>query len=83
MAFNNPALNVDEMYNSNDKNPLVPDVHQRLYQKLFQPALAEFVGVTLFVFVGCMAVQTGELSAVGLTHGLTIALLIMGLGNIR
>ena len=48
-----------------------------------RPVIAEFVGVTMFVFVGTMVVQTGNIVAIGLAHGFFIALLIMGLGCIR
>lgn len=52
------------------------------FEKVFRPVLAEFVGVTVFVFVGTMVVQTNDIVSIGLAHGLMIALLIMGLGNI-
>jgi hypothetical protein len=35
------------------------------------------------VFVGCLAVQTGDVGSIALCHGLAIALLIIGLGKIR
>ncbi|XP_060071546.1 aquaporin-8-like [Ylistrum balloti] len=50
-----------------------------------RPVLAEFIGTTLFVFIGVLSAQPGpgaSLTSVGLAHGLTIALLIMGLGKI-
>ncbi|XP_052785985.1 aquaporin-8-like [Mya arenaria] len=53
-----------------------------LYDRAIRPALAEFVGVTLFVFVGCCALVSGDIVGAALGHGLTIALLIMGLGDI-
>lgn len=49
----------------------------------FRPLLSEFIGVTVFVFVGTLVVQTGDIVAIGLAHGFMIALLIMGLGKIR
>ncbi|XP_076073499.1 aquaporin-8-like isoform X2 [Mytilus galloprovincialis] len=52
------------------------------WEDKFRPIVAEFVGVTVFVFVGTMAVQTNDITSIGLAHGLMIALLIMGLGNI-
>ncbi|KAL3875609.1 hypothetical protein ACJMK2_033543 [Sinanodonta woodiana] len=52
------------------------------YETTILPIIAEFVGVCLFVFIGCMASQDNLLTAVALAHGLTIALLIIGLGSI-
>ncbi|XP_033752227.1 aquaporin-8-like isoform X2 [Pecten maximus] len=54
------------------------------FRTYVRPVLAEFIGTTLFVFIGVMsATQPGaSLATVGLAHGLTIALLIMGLGKI-
>ena len=54
-----------------------------LYDRAIRPILAEMVGVTLFVFVGCCSLVTNDIVAAALGHGLTIALLIMGLGEIR
>ena len=70
------------------------DDHERLIEKMeerpqgpfdsvFRPIMAEFVGVCLFVFVGCMALHSGNVVGAALGHGLTIALLIIGLGEIR
>lgn len=53
------------------------------YRLYVRPVLAEFVGTMLFVFIGVLSVQNASsLAAIGLAHGLTIALLIMGLGKI-
>ncbi|OWF40857.1 Aquaporin-8 [Mizuhopecten yessoensis] len=52
------------------------------FRTYVRPVLAEFVGTTLFVFIGVLSVQSGNLASIGLAHGLTIALLIMGLGKI-
>ncbi|KAL3875607.1 hypothetical protein ACJMK2_033542 [Sinanodonta woodiana] len=52
------------------------------FKTIVQPILAEFVGACVFVFIGCMASQNNLLTAVALAHGLTIALLIIGLGGI-
>lgn len=53
-----------------------------VFDRVVRPVLAEFVGVTLFVFVGCNALYSGELTSAALGHGLTIGLLVMGLGEI-
>ena len=50
---------------------------------LIRACVAELVGMTLFVFVGTMSVQTGDLTSIALCHGLTIAVLVAGLGHIR
>ena len=57
--------------------------HDDIWERTVRPVLAEFIGVTVFVFVGTMVVQNGNIVSIGLAHGLMIALLIMGLGNIR
>ncbi|KAK2820829.1 hypothetical protein Q5P01_023788 [Channa striata] len=57
----------------------------RIYEHYVQPCLAELFGTTLFVFVGCASVignvGTGVLQP-ALAHGLTLAILIMVLGQI-
>lgn len=53
-----------------------------IWETTIRPVMAEFIGVIVFVFVGTMVVQTGDIVSIGLAHGLMIALLIMGLGNI-
>lgn len=56
------------------------------YEEYIQPVYAEFLGVCLFVFVGVLSPLSegtdGNLIGVAVGHGLTIALLIMALGNI-
>lgn len=56
---------------------------ESFYHKTIRPSLAEFIGTTVFVFVGCMAVQTNDVESIALAHGLAIALLVTGLGKIR
>lgn len=58
---------------------------RNVYTDYIRPVIAEFVGVCLFVFVGVLSANgaDGNIVAVALAHGLTIALLIMGLGAIR
>lgn len=53
------------------------------FDRIWRPILAEMVGVTLFVFVGCCSTVSGNITGVALGHGFTIALLIMGFGEIR
>ena len=69
------------------------DSIQGKYEEYIRPSLAEFFGVTLFVCVGCLAVlQSGgqsptsvPFSGIGIAvgHGLTIALLIAAMGDVR
>lgn len=72
-----------------ENEPLIESrVHKRTeevdqMETLIRPVIAEFIGVTVFVFVGTLVVQTGDIVGIGLAHGFMIALLIMGLGNIR
>lgn len=58
-------------------------VRESFYHRAIRPSLAEFIGTTVFVFVGCMAVQTNDVGSIALAHGLAIALLVTGLGRIR
>lgn len=55
---------------------------ESFYHRAIRPSLAEFIGTTVFVFIGCMAVQTQNVGSIALAHGLAIALLITGLGKI-
>ncbi|KAK6171368.1 hypothetical protein SNE40_019573 [Patella caerulea] len=73
---------------SSERDPLVIQGDDRrsgnFYDEFIQPCLAELVAVTLFVFVGTMAVFTvlttpppaNPAVAVALAHGLTIAILV-------
>ncbi|CAH1794531.1 unnamed protein product [Owenia fusiformis] len=62
------------------------------FSNFFQPCMAELLGLLLFVFIGCLAVQDSPLGvgtgspaaiAVAVAHGFTIALLIAGFGHMR
>ncbi|KAL5018617.1 hypothetical protein ScPMuIL_004339 [Solemya velum] len=63
-------------------NKLDTTQNKGVFNRFILPCSAEFFGVCLFVFVGCMSVQTGQVVTIALAHGLTIALLINGLGDI-
>ncbi|XP_052264434.1 aquaporin-8-like isoform X2 [Dreissena polymorpha] len=52
------------------------------FDRVIRPMAAEFVGVALFVFVACCSLNSGDLVAAALGHGLTIALLVVGFGAI-
>ncbi|KFP31361.1 Aquaporin-8, partial [Colius striatus] len=56
------------------------------YERYVQPCVAELLGSTLFIFVGCLSVVedvegTGRLQP-ALAHGLVLGLIIAVLGNI-
>ncbi|KAH3864521.1 hypothetical protein DPMN_027540 [Dreissena polymorpha] len=59
-----------------------PPQERGTFERIFRPMAAKFVGVALFVFVGCCALNSGDLVGAALGHGLTIALLIVGFGAI-
>lgn len=55
------------------------------YDQRVQPCLAELLGTTLFVFVGCSSV-IGNVAGViqpAVAHGLALAVVILMFGNIR
>lgn len=56
---------------------------QGSFETTVKPCVAECVGVCLFVFVGCLALSSGDLAGAAIGHGFMIALLIMGLGEVR
>jgi len=57
------------------------------FEKLFQPLLAEVVGTTFFVFIGCVSVienveSAGRLQP-ALVHGLAVAVMVACMAEIR
>ncbi|XP_067672685.1 aquaporin-8-like isoform X1 [Haliotis asinina] len=78
----------DSLINRGDEAP------SQKFQKILQPCMAEFLGVCLFVFIGCMSVQDPlgvnskgnpaltSTTAVAVGHGFMIALLVVAFGNI-
>ena len=57
------------------------------YERLFQPCLAELVGTTFFVFIGCVSVienveAAGRLQP-ALVHGLAVAIMVACMAEIR
>jgi hypothetical protein len=57
------------------------------FQRYIQPCLAELLGSSLFIFVGCLSVienteGTGRLQP-ALAHGLALGIVIAVLGEIR
>ena len=56
---------------------------QGSFETVVKPCVAEGVGVCLFVFVGCLALGSGNIAGAAIGHGFMIALLIIGLGEIR
>ena len=67
-----------------DGNEALLGPRRSVFMRYVRPAFAELIGVAVFVFIGSMAAAThaADLS-VALAHGLTIAVLITGLGHIR
>ena len=45
--------------------------------------MAEFVGTTLFIFIGTMSARTDNVVAPALANGLALAALIVTFGHIR
>lgn len=66
-----------------NRNDSTTSESRGLYDRIWRPIFAEMVGVTLFVFVGCCALISTNITSAALGHGLTIAILIMGLGELR
>lgn len=58
-----------------------------VYEQYVQPCLAELLGTSLFVFVGCASVigneETGGVTQPALAHGLALGVLITVFGQIR
>lgn len=57
------------------------------FVRIFQPCVAELVGTTFFVFIGCVSVienveATGRLQP-ALVHGLAVAVLVACMAEIR
>lgn len=78
----------------NDSGNVEGRQYQSMYEEYVRPVLAEFFGTTLFVCVGCLCVlQSGNgqspatvpFSGIGIAagHGLTIALLVSAMGDVR
>ncbi|XP_013063681.2 aquaporin-8-like isoform X1 [Biomphalaria glabrata] len=55
-----------------------------ILEEYIRPCFAEFLGVTLFVFIGCTSVYNtgGNIVGIAFAHGLSIALLIIATGSI-
>ena len=81
MSYNREIEDGQPLINSTPKRQDSSEDDVR--ETAIRPVMAEFIGVIVFVFVGTMVVQTRDIVSIGLAHGLMIALLIMGLGNIR
>ena len=53
------------------------------FNEYIRPCFAEFCGTTIFVFVGTMSSQSGNVLPIALAHGLAIFLLVTVYGHIR
>lgn len=58
-----------------------------MYERLIQPCLAEVIGTTFFVFIGCVSVIENVPAAgrvqPALVHGLAVAVMVACMDNIR
>jgi hypothetical protein len=63
-------------------NPSSRRIGYQLMEEI-RPCLAEFLGVTLFVFLGTTSALSGNVVSSAMAHGLTIMLLIIAFGDIR
>ena len=64
-----------------------PPARPNLFEKVFQPSLAELLGTMFFVFTGCVSVienegATGRLQP-ALVHGLAVAAMVACMAEIR
>lgn len=77
------GMSIKEVEIEGKHKPLQP----HWYEVYVQPCIAELLGATLFIFIGCSSVienveSTGRLQP-ALAHGLALGLNIAFLGNIR
>ncbi|XP_057201103.1 aquaporin-8b isoform X2 [Triplophysa rosa] len=77
-------LELQDMEKSLMKQSAVRELN--LYERIFQPCVAELVGTTFFVFIGCVSVIE-DVEAAGrlqpaLVHGLALAVLIACMAEI-
>lgn len=83
MAENEPLINRRIQRGYEDKSDIGIESAGGFFEQSIRPCLGEFFGVTLFVFIGTMAVSgAGGLVGVAIAHGLMIALLVAALGNV-
>lgn len=71
---------MDEPKKEATKNP-------NKYERVVQPCIAELIGTTFFVFIGCVSVienvETAGRLQPALVHGLAVAILITCMAEIR
>lgn len=65
----------------------MPPARPNLFERVFQPCLAELLGTMFFVFIGCVSVienegNTGRLQP-ALVHGLAVAAMVACMAEIR
>lgn len=78
---------VAEMGEQVEERNTVGSQRRRVFERYVQPCLAELVGTSLFVFVGCASV-IGNAGVSGVTqpalaHGLALGVMITMFGQIR
>nr|XP_055036444.1 aquaporin-8b [Misgurnus anguillicaudatus] len=77
-------VQLEDMEKALMKQPVVGKMS--LYERVFQPCVAELVGTTFFVFIGCVSViedvETAGRLQPALVHGLAVAVLIACMAEI-
>lgn len=75
----------DQLINTSTQNPSPPPYNASYiwYDNVVRPLLAEVIGVTLYVFIGCCSLTFDFVEGLALCHGLTFAVLMVIFGNIR
>ena len=65
-------------------HPRTPDVNGRnFFENYLRPCIAEFIGTTMFVFIGSMTQQNELLLAMAIGSGLAYAMLVSSFGRLR
>ncbi|XP_059141591.1 aquaporin-8-like isoform X3 [Physella acuta] len=85
MSRNNKMSNEREpLINRSLSGDVTPAIELSKFEQYIRPCFAEFLGVTLFVFIGCTSVEGtgGNIVGIAIAHGFTIALLVTATGAI-
>lgn len=74
------------MGSESEFTPLTGDEEEvgccRKVVRAIRPCLAEFIGVAIFVFIGCLSVQDKNPIAIAVAHGLAIVVLVALFGHV-
>ena len=67
-----------------DKGDLAKKTKQMaVFDHMIRPAIAEFIGTAMLVFIGTLAQQNDMFLAVGIATGLGYAMLVFSFGQFR